>query len=116
MRWDFWEKARLFLRPGVKVLYKGESGGDPRFPLSPEDGPFDLVLWHHAPYDLSEIRGLLKPGGFFLTEQAGGTPPDYNLENQVPLFKQAGFRVLYAGQSYEGGHRFMITAGRRKQP
>lgn len=117
MRWDFWERAKLFLRPGTRVLFTGAGGRDPRFPLTPEDGPFDVVLLYHVPYDLAELHSLLKPGGFFLTEQLGGTPPDYNLENQAPLVKKAGFRVVYADQSYEGGqHRFIITAGRRKNP
>jgi len=115
MRWDFWERARLFLRPGVRVLFVGEEGKDPRFPLAPEDGPFDLVLYYHVPYDLEEIRCLVKPGGFFLTEQIGGTAPDYNLENQAPLFPPAGFRVVYADQSHEDArHRFILIAGRRK--
>lgn len=116
MRWDFWQRARLFLRAGARVLFVGRDGPDPRFPLTPEDGPFDVVLWYHVPYDVGEIGALLKPGGFFLTEQTGGAPPDYNLENQAPLFREAGFRVVYADQCYEGGHRFIITAGRRKGP
>ncbi len=116
MRWDFWERARLFLRPGVKVLFWGAQP-DPRFPLTPADGPFDVILCYHAPYDLEGVRRLLKPGGFFVTEQLGGTPPDYNLENQAPLIKKAGFRLVHADQTYEDGlHRFTITAGRRKGP
>ena len=47
-----------------------------------------------------------------------GLAPDYNLENQKPLFLQAGFRVVYANQDYmdtEDGlcHCFILTAGKK---
>ncbi|NBK78111.1 class I SAM-dependent methyltransferase [bacterium D16-76] len=127
MRWDFWQRAQAFLRPGTRVLFLGPKGKDPRFPLAPEDGPFDLVLCYHAPFDLAQVYSLLKPGGFFLTQQTGGSDaqaarlglaPDYNLENQKPLFLQAGFRVVYANQDYmdtEDGlcHCFILTAGKK---
>lgn len=80
------------------------------------DGSFDLVLNFHRDYVLPEIRRVLKTGGFFLTEQVGGQDcaalyarlmpgvhgqkPDYNLENELPKWQAAGFRVMYRNQYY----------------
>lgn len=74
-------------------------------PLPFGDGEFDLAVAWYAPYDLAQIHRVLKAGGFFLTQQVGGAesrgaPPDYNLENQLPRFRRAGFRVMYANQAY----------------
>lgn len=166
MRWDFWQRAGAFLRPGARVLCLGAEGvkgllesghplgllcfalpgaccGEARRALAPlgaavepweagEALPFgagsvDFALALHEHYCLEEIRRVVKPGGFFLTQQVGGQdcdalalglPPDYNLENQLPLFRQGGFRVVYADQCYEGEgvalrHRFIITASPR---
>lgn len=173
MRWDFWQRARAFLRPETRVLFAGMEGledllalGHP-FPLLalamppgacareekrlgplgvqvrpwgpgeplPFDGQsVDVALQYLQPYEIGEIRRVLKPGGFFLTEQAGGSdsragelglPGDYNLENQKPLFCGAGFRVVQGDQGYEPfekgrergvNHRFIIVAskGRRE--
>lgn len=85
------------------------------------DGEFDLAVAWYAPYDLAQIHRVLKAGGFFLTQQAGGgeglAPPDYNLENQLPRFRRAGFRVMYQNQAYPAErvgdrevrrHRFVV--------
>lgn len=90
-----------YLAPlGVRTVpYDPEAG-----PLPFEDGSFDLAVAWYAPYDLEELYRVLRPGGFFLTQQAGGgeglAPPDYNLENQGPRFRGAGFRVMYQNQAY----------------
>ena len=88
------------------------------------DGSFQLVLCRHQSYRLDQIWRVLVRGGFFLTQQIGGRdsqkpgPADFNLENQLPLFRQAGFRVMYRNQSYqrEGEalrHRFIIIAKKK---
>lgn len=108
---------------GATVYQRGpEDGG--RLPF-PEDS-FELVLNRHQGYCLEEVRRVLCKGGFFLTQQIGGRDgerpgaPDFNLENQVPLFRQAGFRVMYRNQSYEQEgpagavrHRFIVVAKKR---
>lgn len=164
MTWDYWQRVRDFLRPGVQALSIGAEDRDTLLalghpfallyvaeaperyaktsrrlaplgvevrqweypgPLPFEDASMGLLLDWHAPCSLDEARRVLKPGGFFLAEQVGGRdwqavglPPDYNLENQLPLFRQAGFRVMYSHQAYEEAapgrleHRFLVVAKR----
>lgn len=90
-------------------------------PLPFADGGFSLVLHHLGPLPYAEARRVLRPGGFCLTERLGardaraqGLPADFNLENQAPLFRGAGFRILYQNQAYaqeDGGtsHRFILV-------
>lgn len=91
------------------------------------DGCFDVAASLHGPLCPEETARVLAPGGFLITQQVGGMdarrpgPPDYNLENQVPQFQAAGFRVITASQAYplleEGSwqrwHRFLLVAKRR---
>lgn len=86
-------------------------------PLPFADNSFDLVLNRHEFYDLQEVHRVLAPGGFFITQQVGGRNNEdlirmllpetrhefsaFNLENQVPAFQKAGFRVMYKNQSYK---------------
>ncbi len=159
MTWDFRQRAKAFLRPGVRALYLGQ--GDPEWLLSsghpfpllclalgPEtlptwqralgslggqaapwqegalpfaDGSFGLVLHRYGPCPYGEVRRVLRPGGFCLTEQLGARdsgaqslPPHYNLENQAPLFQKAGFRIQYQNQHYQEkgygfAHRFLLV-------
>lgn len=108
---------------GVSV-YRCGPGNSQQLPF-PEDS-FELVLNRHQVYCLEEVCRVLRKGGFFLTQQIGGRDserpgaPDFNLENQVPLFRQAGFRVMYRNQSYERAgaagevrHRFIVIAKKR---
>lgn len=108
---------------GVTV-YRGKPGDGQGLPLP--DGGFELVLNCHQRYCLEEVCRVLCKGGFFLTQQIGGRDwerpgaPDFNLENQLPLFRQAGFRIMYRNQSYEQAgpagevrHRFIII-GKKK--
>ena len=80
------------------------------------DNSFDLVLNRHEGYDVGEVRRVLRDGGFFLTEQAGGQNsrllaqrllPErerpglaFNLENEAPKFRKAGFRLVCQNQAY----------------
>ena len=162
--WDYREKVREFLRPGVRLLDMGTGGGEllltlghpyeltsvtegwaPNLelcrkrleplgitvreydsergmPLPFEDNSFDLVINRHESYDLSEVRRVLKSNGFFLTQQVGGENnrplirrlcPDFPgnyvgfyLENELPKFRAAGFRVMNSHQAFGEG-RFL---------
>ena len=162
--WDYRERVREFLRPGVRLLDMGTGGGEllltlrhpyeltsvtegwaPNVelcrkrleplgitvreydserggPMPFDDNSFDLVLNRHESYDLTEVRRVLKKNGFFLTQQVGGEnnlpliqqlcsgfPGNYvgfNLENELPKFRNAGFRVMRSDQAYLEG-RFL---------
>lgn len=104
---------RRLIPMGIHVE-RYDSEKNPRLPF--EDGVFDLVLDRHESYDLPEVYRVLKPGGFFLTQQVGGmnnralsrrlTPEfqrgmlDFNLENEAPKFCRAGFRIMWSNQAY----------------
>lgn len=97
---------------GMQVAYC-DAGSQP---LPFDSGSFDLVLNRHEDFDLQEVSRVLAPGGFFITQQVGGsnnlalrrllTPwaepgmADFNLENQLPAFAAAGFRIMYKNQCY----------------
>ena len=101
---------------GVAVADYDSDRGEP---MPFEDETFDLVLDRHESYDLAEVRRVLKPGGFFLTQQVGGgnglalarflglaadrpalPGVAFNLENEAPKFRAAGFRVMFRDQAY----------------
>ena len=84
-------------------------------PLPYDDAQFDLVLNRHESYDIDEVRRVLKPGGYFITQQVGGSNslwlrrvlcgeatsiPAFNLENELPRFQAAGFTINYKNQCY----------------
>jgi SAM-dependent methyltransferase len=70
--------ARERLEPlGVKVLEVDES-----YELPFTDGEFDLVLNRHSAFTASEVFRILKPGGYFLTQQVGGG----NLNDLISIF------------------------------
>lgn len=88
-------------------------------PLPFPENSFQLVLCRRRFYNLEEVARVLRPGGFFLVQQAGGQqnrrlaekllgycplPADYNLENELPKFQKAGFRVVLGDQAYPQGH------------
>ena len=111
--WDYPQVVREFLRPGVRLLDMGTGGGELLLTL---DDSFDLVIDRHESYDLSEVRRVLKKNGFFVTQQVGGENDlplvkrlcqgfsgsfvGFNLENELPRFRQAGFRVMRSDQAY----------------
>lgn len=111
------ELCRRRLEPlGVTVKSYDSLRGEP---LSFEDDSFDLVLDRHESYDLQEVSRVLKKGGFFVTQQVGGENSlplakrllpgfqgnyvGFNLENELPKFRQAGFRIQYGNQAYPRG-------------
>ena len=85
-------------------------------PLPYDDAQFDIVLNRHESYDINEVHRVLKPGGYFITQQVGGSNgmrlrkmlsdsdfpmADFNLENEVPKFQKAGFSINYKNQCYK---------------
>ena len=74
------------------------------------DQYFDIVIDRHEAYDLTEVMRVLKPGGYFITQQCGGLNnvdlsrrfiPDFVSEyadfdylSQVDAFRKAGFEVI----------------------
>lgn len=59
--------CREILLP-LGINFQESNGGGP---LPFPDSMFDLILNRHGDYSPREIARLLKPGGFFLTEQVG---------------------------------------------
>lgn len=130
--WSWREKVLDFRKPDDRLLELSPGDGtflsslrhpralcaflpQPEFPLPFEENSFDLVLDNGGEYDLPEVHRVLKPGGFFLTQQFGGEhllslrrllslralkKPDCNLENELPKVQKAGFRVMYRNQAY----------------
>ena len=109
---------------GVTVReYDSEKGQ----PMPFADDSFDLIINRHESYDLSEVRRVLKKNGFFVTQQVGGENDlplvrrlcpgfpggfvGFNLENELPRFRQAGFRVMQSRQAY-GARPFSGCGGR----
>ena len=145
--WDYCQRVKEFLRPGVRLLDMGTGGGEfllglhhpfgltsvtegwaPNLELCRKrlepfaDDSFDLVLSRHESYDLQEVRRVLKRDGFFVTQQVGGENNrpliqrlcpgfsgnyvGFNLERELPRFREAGFRVMNSNQAYLEG-RFL---------
>lgn len=89
------------------------------------DNTFDIVLNRHGSYDPKEIRRVLKPGGFFITQQVGEDNdwdlvqlvlpsaeksfPGHNLKTQAELFTANGFTALEQGEALKP-IRFYDTA------
>jgi SAM-dependent methyltransferase len=63
--------------------------------LSFIDSSFDLVCNRHAPYSISEIARVLRPGGIFITQQVGNR----NTENLLRCF---GWNASSYGPNYWG--------------
>jgi len=103
--------------PNVKLLRKRlapmgirvyEVTSDDQLPIA--DDSFDVVINRHESYALSEVSRVLRPGGYFITQQVGGenecdlarrvlpayTPPfaGFTPESEVPKFAANGFAVL----------------------
>lgn len=80
------------------------------------DGSFDIIIDRHGSYEPEELYRLLKPGGFFITQQVGEDNdrelvklllPEaekmfkgHNLADCVEALKKAGFEILESGEAY----------------
>ncbi len=109
--WDWDGKAADFIKPGDEVLWLRPGMKPSQMP--PES--CQVVLSRGPLWDWEEVCRLLRPGGFLLAEcrggedgraladflVPGGRPADMaNLENQLPLLRKAGFRVMFRSQAY----------------
>ncbi len=75
-----------------------------------EDASFDMVINRHGDFNPDEIHRVLKPGGFFITQQVGAENdrelvdllcgqidlpfPDQYLKIAMDRFSQTGFEIL----------------------
>ena len=80
------------------------------------DSSFDIIINRHGDFDPSEIRRMLKAGGFFITQQVGSEndrelidavlpglekPFSHNtLKEQREAFEKAGFNILKAEEAF----------------
>ena len=71
---------------------------------------FDLVINRHESFDVAEVYRVLKPGGYFITQQVGGQNdrdlvekllgdiplpfPNHNLMHNAEILKNVGFTIL----------------------
>lgn len=85
-------------------------------PLPYSDGAFNLVINRHESYAIDEVKRVLKKGGHFITQQVGAMNDNdlihrfcpwakventsFNLENEAEKFRNNGFKVVFANQSY----------------
>ena len=113
--------ARERLEPlGVKVFETEENG-----PLPFENGKFDLVIDRHESYSPAEVFRVLRPGGWFVTQQVGDKndidlrkllgatgfkPNPWNLKLAADQLGESGFRVVSRKQRYHKTRYFDIGA------
>lgn len=80
--------ASTKLRPlGVKIV---QAWGDDPLPF--ENALFDLVTNRHGSFIATELHRVLKPGGFFITQQVGGKN---NFELNELIQEKPKFRFSY---------------------
>ena len=81
-----------------------------------DNNSFDIIINRHGDFDPSEIRRMLKAGGYFVTQQVGsendrelvdavlpGTEkpfPHNNLKERREVFEEAGFDILMAKEAF----------------
>jgi SAM-dependent methyltransferase len=113
--------ARERLQPlGVEVFETEENG-----PLPFEDGKFDLVIDRHESYSPTEVFRVLRPGGWFITQQVGDKndhdlrkllgatrfkPNRWNLKLAADQLKKSGFGIVSRRQGYHKTRYFDIGA------
>ena len=87
---------------------------DAKIPLL--DKTFDIIINRHESYDINEVKRLLKPNGYFITQQVGGqnnnmlskiydpnfkpSYPNHYLEHEKSAFINAGFDILFADEFF----------------
>ena len=80
-----------------------------------DDNAFDIMINRHGDFDPAEIRRMLKPGGYFVTQQVGSADdrdlveavlpgvenpfPHNNLKEQREAFEKAGFEIVKADEA-----------------
>ena len=81
-----------------------------------ENGEFDVVINRHGDFDAKELYRIIKPGGYFITQQVGedndrdivrflmpDNPkpfPGHNLKNNVKKLTDVGFTVIKAEECF----------------
>lgn len=82
-----------------------QASGQPADMLPFRGDCFDLVLNRHESFDATEVARVLKPGGRFLTQQAGTGPDQFHvLLGMAPLRRSAPFDLdLLVGQVMRAG-------------
>lgn len=89
-----------------------EWSGDGPLPFA--DGLFDRVINRHECFSADEAARVLKPGGWFVTQQVGGQncidlrkrlgfappPSAHDLAHNVELLRRAGFEILRAQECF----------------
>ncbi|WP_208560378.1 class I SAM-dependent methyltransferase [Marinilactibacillus kalidii] len=80
------------------------------------DHSFDIVLNSHESFSIDEVKHVLKPGGFFITQQVGDMNGlllasklipglkkvrfDLHLSSIVPALEAKGFSIHYQNEAY----------------
>jgi len=63
--------AKATLEPLGVTVVEVEEGQQEAFPLPFDDERFELIINRHEAFDSKEVFRILKPGGFFITQQVG---------------------------------------------
>ena len=87
-------------------------------PLPFEDEQFDIVINRHGSFVPSDLYRMLKPGGYFVTQQVGALNereivellcgktelpfPEHHLSIVSQKFRDAGFEILEEGEAFPG--------------
>ena len=90
------------------------------------DDSFDIMINRHGDFDPAEVRRMLKPGGYFVTQQVGSANdrdlveavlpgvtnqfPHNNLKEQREAFEKAGFEIVKADEAFRPIRFFDVGA------
>lgn len=94
---------------GVHVVAISETGGLPF-----GNAQFDLIINRHEYFDPIQVYRILKPGGYFITQQVGGAndirlnalitgdipPITFYLSEETAKLKDAGFTIERSAESF----------------